>query len=74
MPISRARTVAVVMQKKRKPAPPPAGGGGGELMAVQEPTQGEPIPTVELFGHKFDLCSRWTWERLLQPIIEKVTA
>jgi len=65
------------MQKKRKPAPPPEG-GGGELMAAgfepQEPTQGEPIPVVSLFGSKINLCSRWTWERLLQPIIEKVKA
>ena len=73
MPISRARTVLVVMQKKRKPAPPPEGGGGGELLSVQEPTQGEPIPVIELFGSKINLCSRWTWEKLLQPIVEKVT-
>jgi len=66
MPISRDRTVLVVMQKKKKPAPPPEG-GGGELLAVQEPTQGEPIPVVSLFGWQVPLCSRFTWE-LVQRI------
>jgi hypothetical protein len=30
------------------------------------------IPVVELFGHKFDLCSKFTWEKILQPLKELV--
>ena len=75
MPISRARSVAVVMQKRKKaPAPPPA--GAGELLAMESVTQetSKPIPVISLFGHKYPVASRWTWEKLLQPVVEKVKA
>ena len=73
MPISKTRRV-VMLQKKRKKAAGAPAGGGGELMMQTETTEVDPIPVVELFGSKINLCSRWTWEKLLQPVVERIKA
>jgi hypothetical protein len=33
--------------------------------AAEAVPMGTGIPVIELFGHRFDLCSKWTWNHIL---------
>jgi hypothetical protein len=58
--------------KAKMPLPEPVTVARVDWSVPAELELASEIPVVELFGHKFDLCSKFTWEKILQPLKELV--